>query len=108
VFQHPHKGLVPVYRYFSSAKNDHLYTTNQADIGTVHAGEHAEWFCEGVLGYISPGAFDGGVPVYRYDRGDRHDHLYTTNAGEIGKTHTGEVGNHGYKSEGILGYVAHK
>jgi len=108
VFSHPHPGLLPVYRYNNDGKHNHFYTTNVGEIGTTQAGQAGNrgYVCEGVLGYVSPNPFHGGVPVYRYNKDDS-DHFYTTNAGEIGKTNAGEVGNHGYKSEGILGYVPH-
>ena len=32
------------------------------------------------------------------------DYFYTTDSLEIGTTTPGEIGNHGYKSEGIAGY----
>jgi hypothetical protein len=107
VFTHHHHGLVPVYRYYSGASTDHFYTTNAAEIGTTQqgqAGNHG-YTCEGVLGYVSPTHFHGGIPVYRYFKPG--DHFYTSNAGEIGATQEGQTGNHGYKCEGILGYVPH-
>jgi hypothetical protein len=107
VWSHPHNGLVPVYRYNHPQNHDHFYTTNVGEIGTAvvgQAGNHG-YVAEGVLGYVSPNPFHGGVPIYRYWQESTKDHFYTTNAGEIGKTNPGEVGNHGYKAEGILGYV---
>jgi hypothetical protein len=108
VFTHHHAGLVPVYRYWNEAKGDHFYTHNVSEIGTTHPGQagNAGYVCEGVLGYVSATPFHGGVPVYRYNKDDT-DHFYTSNAGEIGKTNPGEVGNGGYRSEGIMGYVPH-
>lgn len=44
------------------------------------------------------------IPLYRYFNGV---HFYTTNPNEIGATHAiGAVGKHGYRYEGILGYVS--
>jgi hypothetical protein len=108
VFAHNHNGLVPVYRYWSAAAKNHFYTTNVDEIGTTHVGQAGKhgYVYEGVIGHVSPNPFPGGIPIYRYNKDDS-DHFYTTNAGEIGKTHQGEVGNHGYKVEGILGYVPH-
>lgn len=107
IFTHHHHGLLPAYRYWKADTKDHFYTTNVSEIGTTHpgqAGNHG-YVCEGVLGYVSPTAFHGGIPVYRYWKDS--DHLYTTNAQEIGATNPGQVGHHGYKCEGILGYVPH-
>ena len=50
------------------------------------------------------GAEMGGVaPLFRYWRsaGRNSDHLYTTNAYEIGTVVPGLVGRHGYRSEGV-------
>jgi uncharacterized protein YcgI (DUF1989 family) len=109
IFNHHHHGLVPVHRYWHPGHHDHFYTSNTGEIGTTtvgQAGNHG-YSCEGVLGYVSPTHFHGGLPVYRYWNANTHDHLYTTNTGEIGTTHTGQAGNHGYTCEGILGYVPH-
>ena len=44
------------------------------------------------------------APVYRYFNGKVH--FYTTDPQEIGATHAeGAVGKHGYRYEGILGFV---
>jgi len=109
VFSFQHPGLVPVYRYYSGAQSDHFYTSNTGEIGVTQQGQTGNhgYSCEGVLGYVSPTEFFGSVPVYRYNHGGNHDHFYTTNAGEIGVTQQGQTGNHGYQSEGILGYVPH-
>jgi len=109
IFAHHHQGLVPVYRYWQPNSHDHFYTANVNEIGTTHTGQAGQhgYTCEGVLGYVSPVAFHGGVPVHRYFHGGNSDHLYTTNHAEIGTTHEGQVGNHGYKCESILGYVPH-
>jgi len=109
VFTHHHHGLVPVYRYYHEGHHDHFYTANAGEIGTTHVGQSGNhgYKCEGVLGYVSPTAFHGGIPVYRYWNGSTHDHFYTTHAEEIGTTHVGQSGNHGFTCEGILGYVPH-
>jgi hypothetical protein len=109
IFTHQHHGLVPVYRYFHGSNSDHFYTANVGEVGTTqqgHTGNHG-YTCEGVLGYVSPTEFYGSIPVFRYWHPNHKDHFYTTNAGEIGTTHQGHTGNHGYTCEGILGYVPH-
>jgi len=45
------------------------------------------------------------VPVHRYYHDSSHDHFYTTNANEIGTITNGQVGNNGYKSEGVAFYA---
>jgi len=109
VFAHHHHGLVPIYRYWHEHNHDHFYTCNTGEIGTTHVGQAGNhgYKCEGILGYVSPSAFHGGIPVHRYWHDGTHDHLYNTNEGEIGTTHVGHTGNHGYKYEGVLGYVPH-
>jgi len=109
VFTHHHAGLVPVYRYWKDEHHDHFYTANTGEIGATNVGQvgHHGYKCEGVLGYVSPTEFYGSIPIYRYWNDQHHDHFYTSNAGEIGTTHVGHAGNHGFKCEGILGYVPH-
>jgi len=109
VFSLQHHGLVPVHRYWHGANHDHFYTSNAAEIGTTTQGQTGNfgYVCEGVLGYVSPTPFHGSIPVYRYWNEGFKDHFYTSNADEIGTTHEGQVGKHGYKFEGILGYVPH-
>jgi hypothetical protein len=109
IFTHHHHGLVPVYRYWQGTTHDHLYTSNPNEIGTTQPGQTGNhgYSYEGVLGYVSPSPFHGGVPIYRYWQPSTHDHLYTTNVGEIGATQHGQTGNHGYQNEGIVGYVPH-
>jgi hypothetical protein len=109
IFAHHHHGLVPVYRYWKESVHDHFYTANVGEIGATQAGQTGNhgYTCEGILGYVSPTPFHGGIPVYRYWKESHHDHFYTTNAGEIGATQPGQHGNHGYTCEGILGYVPH-
>ena len=42
------------------------------------------------------------LPLYGYVQETYHTHLYTYNASIIGYTYPGNVGRHGYKSEGIV------
>jgi len=107
VFTQYHNGLTPVYRYFNPKVNDHLYTTNAAEIGTTTTGKTGNlgYVSEGILGYISPIEFPGGIPIHRYYHTKKSDHFYTVNVNEIGTIIVGHKGNHGYKYEGILGYA---
>lgn len=110
LFSHHHPGLIPVYRYWNEHHHDHFYTVDANEIGTIHKGHsgHHGYTCEGILGYISPTEFYGSIPIYRYYQNHHHDHFYTTKAKEeIGTTHIGHTGNHGYTCESILGYVPH-
>jgi len=109
IFNSHHHGLVPLYRYWNNGATDHLYSSNPGEIGVTQSGQSGAsgYVCEGVLGYVSPVEFFGSIPIYRYWNGATSDHFYTTNAGEIGTTHPGHAGNHGYTCEGIVGYVPH-
>jgi len=101
-------SFVPVHRYWNPASNDHFYTTNAGEIGTIQPGttgnngyahESSDW-------HVATSPLPGFVPVYRYWHPSNSDHFYTTNAGEIGATQQGQVGNHGYQCEGVLGYIS--
>jgi len=106
LFSQPHPGLVPVYRYWHAEWHNHFYTANGAEIGGINPGQPANYgyAYEGILGYINAHEFPGSVPIYRYYHEQNRDHFYTTKAEEIGTTNVGQVGNHGYKFEAILGY----
>jgi len=100
VSQHALPGLVPINRYYHEGSHDHHYTANQNENVSQHGYKH-----EGVLGYIAPNQYPGTVPIFRYYSEEKKDHFFTTNPQEIGVTNHGQVGNHGYKSEGILGFA---
>jgi hypothetical protein len=97
---------VPIYRYCSPRTSDHLYTANASEIGTTQEGAMGKhgYKSEGIAFYLAESEGVGLVPVYRY--WGNNDHLYTTNVNEIGTTQEGVVGNHGYKCEGVLGYIS--
>ena len=48
------------------------------------------------------------TPLYRYWNGAVSDHFYTPNPYEIGTTTHGQVGRHGYVSEGVQSYMLFK
>jgi len=89
-------------------KKDHFYTTNEKEIGTTVSGAvgNHNYTSEGLGFHIFTHHHHGLVPVYRYFHAPNEDHFYTANVGEIGTTTTGQSGNHGYKCEGVLGYVS--
>ena len=98
-------GMVPLYRYYQGAHQDHFYTTNPHEIGTVVPGVARNGYTsEGIAGYCYPHLRDGTVPLYRYWRSDT-DHFYTTNASEIGTTVPGVTGRFGYQYEFVACYV---
>ena len=76
------------------------------EIGTVFpglVGKHG-YSSEGVTCLIYTTQVAGSVPLYRYYHPTSNDHLYTTDASEIGTTYLHVTGKHGYRSEGIAGY----
>ena len=79
-----------------------LFFTGTAVQGVI--GNHG-YVSEGIAGYCYPAPRSGLIPLYRYYQASVIDHFYTTNANEIGTTVHGQVGHHGYKSEGITCYV---
>ena len=100
-------GTVPLYRYWRLAIGDHFYTTASSEIGTTTpgvTGQHG-YVSEGIAGYCFPVNAPGTIPLHRYWKNSVGDHFYTTNATEIGTTTLGQVGNHGYRYEGVVCYV---
>ena len=102
-------GTVPLYRYYNRANQDHFYTTNPHEIGTVVPGVTRNGYTsEGIAGYCYPHLREGTVLLYRYWWAGVCDHLYTTNASEIGTTVPGALGPAGhrvYKYEFVACYV---
>jgi len=106
VFASKCSQAVPIYRYWKAAGSDHFYTTDESEIGTTTSGEKGnhDYVSEGILGYIFPDETEDGTPIYRYWKAANTDHFYTTNSNEIGTTDSGQAGQFGYVSEGVLGY----
>ena len=99
---------IPFYRYYKHNGFDHFYTTNPKEIGTVvpgTVGKH-DYKSEGIACRIFRYQYIDLSPLYRYWKAGNTDHFYTLDKDEIGTTKKGEVGNHGYKSEGIAGYCS--
>jgi len=96
-----------VYRYFYVKGGlDHFYTTNWGEIGFLKVGEVGNYgyMYEGVGFKVLKKRKGSSTALYRYWNGKVTDHFYTTNKAEIGVNNVGEVGNHGYKLEGTLGF----
>ena len=93
----------PLYRYYGHG--DHFYTTNINEIGVCKSGQTGahKYKSEGIAAIVHGGRVHGAVPLFRYYKSQNH--FYTTNPHEIGVTFPGAVGRHGYKYEGIAGYV---
>ena len=100
-------STVPLYRYWKSSVSDHFYTTNPKEIGTTTPGQKGKYgyVSEGIAGYCHSTQVADSVPLYRYWHAAASDHFYTTNPKEIGTVTPGQVGKHGYVSEGVTCYV---
>ena len=98
-------GKVNLYRYYQGSVYDHFYTTNAAEIGTTTPGQIGNngYTFEGIACQLETDTVLGSVELYRYYQGSVYDHLYTTNAAEIGTITLGQTGNNGYVFEGIVG-----
>ena len=99
---------VPLYRYFNNNVSDHLYTTDEGEIGTITPmmiGNDGYKF-ESIVGYCLITQDEGTVPLYRYWNPRNSDHFYTTDGlQEIGTVTEGETRRHGYTSQGVVCYV---
>ena len=99
------ENTVPLYRYLKSY--DYLYTTNSSEIGTTTKGAIGTngYRYYGITGYCYPVQVSNTLPLYRYKNPTVGDHLYTTDANEIGVVTLGHTGKNGYIYEGITCFV---
>jgi len=101
-------SVIIVHRYYNSKTQDHLYTTDEKEGGTItpgHPGLHG-YVCEGPGFTVFSHPHGGLVPVYRYFHPDHHNNFYTTNGDEIGVVEARRTGKNGYTCQGILGYIS--
>ena len=98
--------VVPLYRYGKGGLN-YLYTTNSSEIGTTVKGATGTngYRYYGITGYCYPVQVSNTLPLYRYDNPTNGDHLYTTDANEIGVLTPGHTGKDGYTYKGITCFV---
>ena len=106
-----YNSFAPLFRYYHYKVIDHFYTTNWNEIGEMIPGRRGKhgYTTEGIACMLVTRRMSPRknlVPLYRYFKGG--DHFYTTNSGEIGTTRNGQLGKHGYRSEGIAGYCYSK
>ena len=97
--------VVPLYRYGKGL--NYLYTTNSSEIGTTVKGATGTdgYRYYGITGYCYPVQVPNTLPLYRYDNPTNGDHLYTTDANEIGIVTPGHTGKNGYIYEEIACFV---
>eukprot|EP00163_Fabomonas_tropica_P020417 TRINITY_DN3607_c0_g1_i2.p1 TRINITY_DN3607_c0_g1~~TRINITY_DN3607_c0_g1_i2.p1 ORF type:complete len:958 (+),score=374.42 TRINITY_DN3607_c0_g1_i2:382-3255(+) len=89
-------GMKTLYRYWSSSRKDHVYTTN---FGEFKEGKDGYSY-EGVESFIYADNTSGGKALHRYFNSRINDHFYTTDFSILKKG-----GEHGWEYEGITGYV---
>lgn len=87
----------PVYRLWSPAAGDHLYTMSAAERDAATRGGYAT---EGIAGYLPPTPGPGTAVVYRLFNSRLGDHFYTTSAEEAAG-----AARSGYAKEGVLGAI---
>lgn len=86
------EGLVPLFRCRKS-DGTRLYTSaTDCEIGVAP---------EGTLGFMAPDARCGATALHRLYNASNNDHFYTISAAERDNA----VAMHGYRSEGVTGYV---
>lgn len=94
--------LTSVYRFYSPASGDHVYTINPAERDALRAGG---WNSEGVIGQVMTGpATISGVaaaPLYRFYHSGARQHLWTASRAEYYVIRSSP----GWWFEGIAGYA---
>ncbi|MFW0718122.1 hypothetical protein [Pedobacter sp. N23S346] len=82
---------VPLYRFYRSRADDHVF---QPDNQTAPPGYDSE----GIAGYVLTSLTSGAKAVYKYYNTKSSDRLYTSDAGEL-------TGVRDWQFEGIAFYV---
>lgn len=88
------EGSAPLYRAYSRATGDHIYTASESE------AKGGGYTYEGIIGYIASSDNAKTTPIYRLYNAAIGDHFYTASSDEA----TGAIQN-GYKAEGITGYL---
>lgn len=78
------KGLLPVYRFWSTINSSHFYTIAEAEKETLIEEYSHSWIFEGVAFYAYPEGSQPAecLPVYRFWNVVDNDHFYTMDEGE--------------------------
>ena len=71
-------GTVPLHRFWSTTRKDHVYTLDRNEYGRAGDG----YAYEGVVGYAYAAAQPKTVPLYRYWSAASNDHLFTNSQSE--------------------------
>lgn len=87
-------GTTPLYRSYSRAIGDHLYTTSESE------ARSAGYTYEGIMGFIAINNDAKTTALYRLYSSAMGDHFYTSDANEANT-----AASNGYIREGTTGYV---
>ncbi|KAF5361864.1 hypothetical protein D9756_002842 [Leucocoprinus leucothites] len=94
-------GNFPLYRcFYQEPVLDHFYTTNKTEFDEAVGQGCLLLFPPGIVGWIYEKQECGSVPVFRSYNEKDQDHLYTIN-----KQEHQNATEHGYKDEGVIGFV---
>ncbi len=93
-------GIKPIYQHFINHQ-DHFYTPSWSEV----TGNGRTIITQGIAFKVLENKVSGTMPLHRYFSPRTGDHFYTTNTREIGTTHQGKTGKHGYRYEGHIGFV---
>lgn len=89
---------LPLFRLYSSALNDHFYTTDYAEATTAQVSHG--YRMESRMGYVDRTQMTGNVPLIRMWNPVAKKHFYTTD-----ETEASQAQNAGFVREGLMGYV---
>ncbi len=86
-FRNTQANLAPVYRFWSTATGQHLYTISESEKNKIVTQLAKDWKYEGVVFYAyAPGKQPfGAIPVYRFAAVSFGDHFYTASESEKNK-----------------------
>jgi hypothetical protein len=98
------RGLVPVYRFWSTHGHAHFYTMQEYEKDRLLLNPSGAWTCEGVAFYVWPRADAQGVlPVYRFSSDRLSSHFFTLNESEMTRLASESPGM--WTCEGIAWYA---
>lgn len=93
---------VPIYRFYNTAEGSHFYTAVSNEKHQL-AGMGYTYRYEGIAGFASAGAYDGGLAVHRFYNKKTGTHFYTGNQAEASRVNDTMYTT--YRYEGIAFYA---
>lgn len=79
----PDETHQPLYRFYNSAKDDHIYTASEAERSSLASSK--AWKSEGIACYVRTEPAEEHVPLYRSYNSSIVDHFMTTSWEEVEK-----------------------